>query len=81
MMNDHGFLIAPKPDNIIMNPKEKIKIDIYVYANTWGVYCDEILIEVNECLPFVFNVVAKCIGMPIEFPFALNTINSEPIFR
>lgn len=80
-MNDDGFIIIPQPGNTQIRPYEKIQIDIYVYAHTWGVYCDEVIVEVNECLPFAFNVIAKIVGMPIEYPFALNSISNEPTCR
>lgn len=80
-MNDTGFLIMPSIDKTHIDPFEKIKIDIYVYAHTWGVYCDEVTMEINDCLPFAFNVIARVVGMPVEFPFAINTIHSKPTCR
>lgn len=80
-MNKEGFIIVPKPCNYCIKPHEKLKIDIYVYGHTWGVYCGEVILEINDCLPFTFNVIAHIVGTPVEFPFALNTINPEPICR
>lgn len=80
-MNADGFIIVPKPANYSIKGHENVKIDIYVYGHTSGVYCDEVILEVNDCLPFTFNVIAQMIGIPIEFPFALNTINPDPTCR
>lgn len=80
-MNDDGIIVKPIPDTFTLNGNEKVEIEICIFATTWGVYLEEICIDINDILPYCFNVLIEVIGMPIEFPIALNSILSEPTLK
>lgn len=80
-MNSDGILVKAEPSSLKMKGYEKVEIDLWIYADTWGVYLDEIIVDINEILPYSFNILIEVVGCPIEFPIAMNTILDEPTFR
>lgn len=58
-----------------------LEIDLWIYANTWGIYLEEVVVEVNDIQPFCFSMLIQVMGLPIEYPIARNTIHNEPVLR
>lgn len=61
--------------------RQVILIDLYIYANTWGIYVEEVVIEIKDIPPFCFSMIIEVVGSPIEYPFALNTLQELPTLR
>lgn len=61
--------------------RQEIEIDIWIYANTWGVYIEEVVIELKDVPPFCLSIIVEVIGSPVEFPFALNSLHETPVLR
>ncbi|KAF2903634.1 hypothetical protein ILUMI_02541 [Ignelater luminosus] len=76
-----GIVVKPKPEKKLLAAHGSVEIDIWVYANTWGIYVEEILIEVNDIIPFCFSLLIQIVGIPIEFPITLNSNTDQPIVR
>lgn len=76
-----GIAIKICPPYKRFHGRQQKEIDIWIYANTWGVYVEEIVIEVKDIAPFCFSMIIEVVGSPIEFPFALNSLHDIPILR
>lgn len=61
--------------------RQVVEIDIWIYANTWGIYVEEVVIEIKDTPPFCFSMIIEVVGLPIEYPFALNSLQKIPIIR
>lgn len=59
----------------------QMEIDVWVYANTWGLYLDEIVIDISGLTPFCASLLVEVIGSPITIPMAQNSIRQEPTIR
>lgn len=76
-----GIVVKVSPTYANIDSNGMLEIDLWIYANTWGIYLEEVVVEVNDLQPFCFNVLIEVIGLPIEYPIALNAIRNEPILR
>lgn len=76
-----GVVLVIEPVNGNLTPYETIAIDIYVYADTWGVYVDEITVAITGLPDYIFGVCIQVIGSPIAYPICITGINKTPILR
>lgn len=76
-----GIVVQISPTYKQIYGRQVTEIDIWIYANTWGVYIEEVVIEMKDIPPFCLSMVVEVIGSPVEFPFALNTLHDTPILR
>lgn len=76
-----GIAIKVEPPHGEIHEEKSVEIDISVYANTWGIYIEEIMIEINDIAPFCLKLLIEVVGLPLEYPIALNTICASPIIR
>jgi hypothetical protein len=76
-----GIVIEPLRRFGNMVPYEVVEIDLWIYANTWGKYLEEVIVEINDLTPFCFNLIVEVVGLPVEFPFARNTTLPCPTIR
>lgn len=60
---------------------EVIQINVWIYATTWGIYTEEIVVNINNITPYYFNVFVEVTGQPVEFPIAKNTIRNNATLR
>lgn len=72
-------MIEPKSGDL--GPRETVPIDIYVYADTWGVYVDEVTVSIVGLPDYVFGVCIQVVGSPIEYPISKNGMNRTPVLR
>ncbi|RZC37459.1 uncharacterized protein BDFB_003375 [Asbolus verrucosus] len=77
----YGITIEPERPSGDMVPYEMVEIDLWIYANTWGKYLEEVIVEINDLTPFCFNLIVDVVGSPLEFPFARNTLLDYPTIR
>ncbi|KAK4875446.1 hypothetical protein RN001_011868 [Aquatica leii] len=78
---EYGIMIKFSPTYGSVSSMDIIDIDIWVYANTWGAYIEEVIINVNDVKPFYFNLIIEAVGIPIEYPISLNSILNETVVR
>lgn len=81
ILNEDGIVVKVEPCSKRISAEELLAFDIWIYADTWGVYLEEIQVDINEILPFYFNVLIEVVGNPIEFPLAKNSVLEMPTFR
>ncbi|GJQ87786.1 hypothetical protein Trydic_g18642 [Trypoxylus dichotomus] len=77
----NGIVLKIEQSNNSIGAYERIEIDVWVYANTWGLYLDEILIDISQLTPFCVSVLIEVVGLPVQFPIAQNSICREPTIR
>ncbi|KRT79609.1 hypothetical protein AMK59_7462, partial [Oryctes borbonicus] len=77
----NGIVIKIEQTKNSIGAYENIKIDVWVYANTWGLYLDEIVIDISQLTPFCASLLVEVVGLPVEFPIAQNSIRKDPTIR
>ncbi|XP_044271975.1 uncharacterized protein LOC123015940 isoform X2 [Tribolium madens] len=80
-LDGYGIVIEPIYFSGDIIPYEVIEIDLWIYANTWGKYLEEIIVEINDLTPFCFNLMVEVVGLPVVYPFARNTTLPCPTLR
>ncbi|EFA10407.2 hypothetical protein TcasGA2_TC012646 [Tribolium castaneum] len=80
-LDGYGIVIEPVYRSGDIIPYEVVEIDLWIYANTWGKYLEEIIVEIGDLTPFCFNLMVEVVGPPIEYPFARNTTLPCPTLR
>ncbi|KAL3267965.1 hypothetical protein HHI36_007102 [Cryptolaemus montrouzieri] len=77
----HGIVVIPDIEKGLLECGEVVQINIWIYATTWGIYAEEVVVNINNITPFYFNVFIEVNGAPVEFPMAVNTIRNYPTLR
>ncbi|VEN46992.1 unnamed protein product, partial [Callosobruchus maculatus] len=57
------------------------KVNLWIYANTWGIYSEDVIIDLLDTPSFCFSLLIDVTGIPVEFPMALNAITKYPTVR
>ncbi|KAI4460409.1 deleted in lung and esophageal cancer protein 1 [Holotrichia oblita] len=78
---DNGIVIRTDQTKNVIGNHEQVEIDVWVYANTWGLYLDEILIDISGLTPFCASLLVEVVGSPIAIPMAQNSIRQEATIR
>lgn len=81
MITEYGIMIQPERETGYIKPNELVSLDIWVYANTWGIYVEEIVIDLENIVPFSFSMIVEIVGCPLEIPHAIGCITEYPIIR
>lgn len=80
-LSEHGIVFVVKPHKGDVKGNDLIGIDIWIYAETWGVYLEEIGINLTDMPTFNFSILIEIQGMPIEYPIIKNTPMTQPVLR
>ncbi|KAF5273951.1 hypothetical protein FQA39_LY01066 [Lamprigera yunnana] len=78
---EYGVLVKLTPSCGSLQLQDVVPINIWIYANTWGTYIEEVTVYVNNVEPLRFNILFEIVGIPIEFPISLNSIAKETVLR
>ncbi|XP_046619461.1 uncharacterized protein LOC124304828 [Neodiprion virginianus] len=76
-----GIVLVIEPTDGPLAPYETVPVDIYVYADTWGVYIDEIVVSIAGLPDYIFGVCIEVIGSPVTYPICKNGIHETPTVR
>ncbi|XP_046744283.1 uncharacterized protein LOC124410163 [Diprion similis] len=76
-----GVVLVIEPTNGSLARYETVSVDIYVYADTWGVYIDEIAVSIAGLPDYIFGVCIEVIGSPVTYPICKNGIHEIPTMR
>lgn len=79
--NPYGIIIEPEQNDTNLKANSIIKVCLLVYAKVWGIYIDEIVVELQNLPFFTFSLILEVVGSPIEFPIALNTNKALPTIK
>ncbi|XP_045475652.1 uncharacterized protein LOC123681343 isoform X2 [Harmonia axyridis] len=77
----HGIVVILDVEKGTLSCGEVIQVNAWIYATTWGIYTEEIVVNINNITPFYFNIFIEVNGSPIEFPIAKNTIRNYATLR
>lgn len=77
----YGILIDCEKSAGQINANDISKVTVFVYAKTWGIYLDEITVELQDLPCFTFSIIVEVQRSPIEFPFALKTAKPLPTIK
>lgn len=80
-MTGKGIIVKMHPSRGNLEDYGVVQIDIWIYADTWGVYMEEVAVEINNSTPFCFNILIQVNGSPIEFPLLYNSLQQEMSLR
>ncbi|XP_057667752.1 uncharacterized protein LOC130900858 isoform X2 [Diorhabda carinulata] len=81
MGTNHGILVQPEVDSKKIEPHSIVRLDFWIYANTFGIYTEEVVIEIEELPMYYFSLLIEIVGCPIQVPMALNSITKNPTIR
>ncbi|CAG9763662.1 unnamed protein product [Ceutorhynchus assimilis] len=81
MIDHSGIVIQPETESSYMKANELVTVDIWIYAKTWGIYVDEIIIDIKDIIPFSFSLIIEVTGCPLELPFGIGAITQYPTIR
>lgn len=62
-----GIVIYVDPVNSDLGPFNAIPVDIYVFADTWGIYVDELEINITGLPLYSIGICVQVVGLPISF--------------
>ncbi|KAG5866401.1 hypothetical protein JTB14_025991 [Gonioctena quinquepunctata] len=79
--NEYGILVLPELENGELAGFKYAAIDIWIYANTYGIYSEEIIVDIPEIPAFGFSLLIEVVGSPIALSMALNSLTECPIIR
>nr|XP_037868475.1 uncharacterized protein LOC105841511 isoform X2 [Bombyx mori] len=56
---------------------DAVCVDVSVYADCWGLYRDQILIQIENLDPLIFDIFIEVVGPPLQFALKPNYSNCE----
>ncbi|VEN53979.1 unnamed protein product [Callosobruchus maculatus] len=78
---DNGILVQPDIEHGELKGFGWTKVNLWIYANTWGIYSEDVIIDLLDTPSFCFSLLIDVTGIPVEFPMALNAITKYPTVR
>ena len=76
---DSCVVIKVEPDEGEIIPNRSSKVNVTVFANTWGKYFDKIEVKIHSLPTFHLPVYIEVTGRPVFFTFAPDI--PEPTLR
>ncbi|KAF7287362.1 hypothetical protein GWI33_001720 [Rhynchophorus ferrugineus] len=81
LIENNSILIQPEKDTGILNGHQTIFVDIWIYSSTWGIYTEEIIVDISNITSFSFSLIAEVIGCPLLVPFGIGSTAKYPTIR
>lgn len=63
---DSGVVVYVDPLNSSIGPFEAIPVDVYVFADTWGIYVDELEINITGLPQYTLGICIQVLESPIS---------------
>ncbi|XP_058805391.1 uncharacterized protein LOC131672279 [Phymastichus coffea] len=76
-----GIHLKIEPVGGEIKPRETLHLDLIVSSTTWGVYTDQIHVEIDSLPPFVFWIRVINDNSPVAYPVCKNTSIAIPSIR
>lgn len=80
MNSDYGILVHPTKETGKILRYGWVKLDMTIYANTWGIYLEEVVVDIGDIQCYTFSLVIEIAGGPV-FPIGRNTITEYPMIK
>ncbi|CAB3221204.1 unnamed protein product [Arctia plantaginis] len=74
---ESGVALSCHPTSGVLASCAHVEIIVQVYADCWGVYRDQILIQVENVDPIVVDIWMQVIGSPLQFKIQPNYSQDE----
>ncbi|XP_076646545.1 uncharacterized protein LOC143355539 [Halictus rubicundus] len=78
---DSGVIIHVDPLRFDLDPFAAVPVDIYVLADTWGIYVDELEISITGLPRYTLAIYVQVIGLPISLSIAQNSSTTVPVLN
>lgn len=78
---ESGVVIYVDPLNSSIGPFEAVPVDIYVFADTWGIYVDELEINISGLPQYTVGMCVQVIGSPISLSITDKTETGTPVIK
>lgn len=76
-----GIVIYVDPLNSDIGPFKAIPVDIYIFADTWGIYVDELEINITGLPQYTIGICAQVVGSPISLSISDRNEFNVPVIR
>lgn len=76
----NGILVHPVKETGKITKFGWNKLDLVIYANTWGIYLEEVAIDIEDIQCYTFSLIIEVTGS-IFFPMGLNALTEFPAVR
>ncbi|CAK9804200.1 Deleted in lung and esophageal cancer protein 1 [Anthophora plagiata] len=78
---ESGVVIYVDPLNSEIGPFQAIPIDVYVFADTWGIYVDEFEINITGLPQYIIGICVQVIGSPISLSISDKNEFNIPVVK
>ncbi|XP_059045663.1 uncharacterized protein LOC131841361 [Achroia grisella] len=68
MMRDPGLALEVKPASGVLAGQSQVELTVRVYSDCWGLYRDQIMIQIESLEPIILDVWVEILGAPLYFP-------------
>ena len=76
-----GVVIYIDPINADIGPFEAIPVDVYVFADTWGIYVDELEINITGLPRYTLGICIQVAESPISLSISAGASSRIPILK
>ncbi|XP_031772308.1 uncharacterized protein LOC100865195 [Apis florea] len=76
-----GIVIYVDPLNSDIGPFKAISVDIYVFADTWGIYMDELEINIIGLPKYTVGICVQVVGSPITLSISDRNEFNIPVIK
>ncbi|KAL1490685.1 hypothetical protein ABEB36_013340 [Hypothenemus hampei] len=81
LIENYGIVIYPQTEGNYIRSHELVIVNIWIYAQTWGIYVEEIIIDIENIVSFSFSLIIDVVGCPLYLPSANRAITNYPTIR
>ncbi|KZC04785.1 Deleted in lung and esophageal cancer protein 1 [Dufourea novaeangliae] len=78
---DAGVVIYVDPLSSDLDPFQAVSVDVYVFADTWGVYVDELDINITGLPRYTLAICVQVVDPPISLSIAQPNSTSLPVIK
>lgn len=75
------MVVYVDPLNSDIGPFKAMPVDIYVFADTWGYYVDELEINIVGLPQYTIGICVQVVGSPISLSISDRNESNIPIIR
>ncbi|XP_072948710.1 uncharacterized protein [Epargyreus clarus] len=78
-VQDPGLAVQCSPPEGVMTSQGQVKIVVSVYADCWGLYQDQILIQIDKLEPIILDLWVEAVGPPLLFAINPTFEHNSPV--
>ncbi|XP_052747829.1 uncharacterized protein LOC116413117 [Galleria mellonella] len=66
-MREPGLALEVKPASGVLSGLSRMELTVRVYADCWGLYRDQVIIQIEHLEPIIIDVWVEAVGAPLHF--------------